>query len=248
MMENIIEKNDDDVPSVLNSTVPKLVSINTKLFLLLVILVVVVLLQGYWINLANKRAETNTELMFMKMYPNGTWDVEYRKSGNESDFFPLTIDKLLQDYVEARYAVEPNVKYMRRNYGYALVFMAPQLAENFVGVGKDQFNAPQKAIDIGEGKITEEIKIRFVDHFDVASGVFVKGNSELYRTNVFIERKAFNSMGQLEGDPVNEVVNLHWRIKSIDELRNLTREQLRANPIGLEIIKDKINLDKTAKY
>ncbi len=241
MMENIIKPTDDDIPPVVNETTPKLVSINSKLYVLLVLSIIFNLLQGFWINSANTRAETNTELMFVKMYPNGTWDVEYRKSGNEADFFPLTIDKLIQDYVIARYNVIPGI--MRREYGFSATFMGPQLKEWFTGAGQGQYNAPEKAEELNSAKISEEVNIRFVDHFDVTTGVFVKGNSDIYRTNVFIERIKKNNLGQQQGEPINEVVTLHWRLKSVKELKGLSRDDLRANPIGLEVIKDTKVLD-----
>lgn len=241
MMENMIQPTDDDIPPKIDPTQPKLVSINTKLYVVLVLSIVFNLIQGFWINAANTRAENNTELLFVKMYPNGTWDVEYRKSGNEADFFPITIDKLIQDYVEARYGVTPG--FMRREYGFSALFMSDQLKGWFVGNGENQFNAPKKAQEFDKTDITEEIKIRFVDHFDVANGVFVHGNSDMYRTNVFIERTLKNRYGQQQGEPIQEVVNLHWRIKSVKELKGLSRDDLRANPIGLEIIKDKKVLD-----
>lgn len=238
---SIINPTDDDIPPVINDSVPKLVSINTKLYLVLVLSIGMNVLQGFWINQANIRAETNTELMYIKMYPNGTWDVEYRKSGTEADFFPLTIDKLIQDYVIARYNVTPGI--MRREYGFASMFMAPDLKEWFTGAGQGQFNAPEKAEDLNSATIKEEVKIRFVDHFDVSTGVFVQGNSDMYRTNVFIQRIKKNSLGHQQGEPINEVVTLHWRIKSVKELKNLSRDELRANPIGLEVLKDSKALD-----
>lgn len=234
--QNIIQPVDEDLPTKVNETPAKLVSINTKLYVILLLSIIFNVVQGYWINAANERAEMNTEMFFLKMYPNGSWDVEYRNTGNEADFFPLTIDKLLMDYVEARYAVVPGM--MRREYGFALQFMSPTLASWFVGIGEGQFNAPKVAEELNKSLKTEEIKIRFVDHFDVSNGVFVQGNSDIYRTNVFIERSVKNSLGQIEGKPIKEVINLQWRIKSVKELKKLSRDELRANPIGLEIIKD----------
>lgn len=239
--QTLIKEKDDDLPSVINQTTPKLISINTKLYFLLVLSILMNIAQGYWINKANIRAEMNTELMFVKMYPNGTWDVEYRESGNESDFFPLTIDKLIQDYVIARYNVIPGI--MRREYGFASTFMSPQLKEWFTGSGQGQYNAPDKAEELNLVRISEEINIRFVDHFDVSTGVFVQGNSDIYRSNIFIERIKKNTLGQQQGEAINEVVTLHWRIKSVNELKGFNRDALRANPIGLEIIKDTKVLD-----
>jgi len=241
MVANIIEPEDKRLE--INDTVPKLVSMNTKIYVLLILSLVFNLMQGFWINSANQRAETNTELMFVKMYPNGSWDVEYRNTGQEMDFFPLTIDKLLQDYVEARFGVKPES--IRRDYGFSLVFMSEALAMHFSGSGNGQYNAAKQAEALAKLGKTEEIKVRFVDHFDVANGVFVHGNSDVYRTNVFIERRIKNALGQQEGDPIKQVVNLHWRIKATADLKQSTRDELRANPIGLEIIREKINLDRS---
>ena len=240
-MRNLIEMTDDDRPPVIDPTVPKLASMNTKLYVALLLALVVIVAQGFWIHAANSRAENNTELMFVKMYPNGSWDVDYRESGVEADFFPLTIDKLIQDYVDARYGVTPGI--MRREFGFAALFMSPQLQGWFLGTGKRQFNARQIAADLDESSMTENVDIRFVDHFDISKAVFVRGNSDLYRTNVFIERTIIDSTGHPQGEPIKEVVTLHWRIKSVNELKGLSRADLRANPIGLEIMKDKKVLD-----
>lgn len=239
--QNIIAPVDEDVPTKINETSAKLVSKLYKHHVVLLLSVIFNVMQGYWINSANERAEMNTEMFFLKMYPNGSWDVEYRNTGSEADFFPLTIDKLLMDYVDARYAVVPGM--MRRNYGVAVVFMSPTLQSWFVGAGDGQFNAPKIASELNKSITSEEIKIRFVDHFDVSNGVFVQGNSDIYRTNVFIERTVKNALGQVQGAPVKEVINLQWRIKSVKELKKLSRDELRVNPIGLEIIKDDKVLD-----
>jgi len=241
MVANIIESKGKRLE--IQDTVPKLVSINTKIYVLLILSLVFNLIQGFWINSANQRAETNTELMFVKMYPNGSWDVEYRNTGQELDFFPLTIDKLLQDYVEARFGVHPES--IRRDYGFSLVFMSEALAQNFSGSGKGDYNAAKQAEVLAKAGKTEEIRVRFVDHFDVAHGVFVHGNSDIYRTNIFVVRTIKNALGQQEGDPIEQVVNLHWRIKPTSDLKHSTRDELRANPIGLEIIREKINLDRS---
>tara|TARA_R110001592_G_scaffold182549_1_gene425851 strand:+ start:9458 stop:10222 length:765 start_codon:yes stop_codon:yes gene_type:complete len=238
---NIIEQHNEDESTKINETVPKLVSMNTKIYLALLLSLVIIVVQGFWINSANIRAEMNTEMIFMKMYPNGTWDVEYKKSGEEADFFPLTIDKLLFDFVEARYGVNPHS--MRRNYGFAITFMSPTLRTSFVGSADEDYNAAEKAKHFTQRGWTEEIRLRFIDHFDVSAGSFIGGDSEIYRTNIFIERILRDKSGQQQGDPVKEVINLHWRIKSSKTLNKLTRDELRANPIGIEILKEKITLD-----
>ncbi|NRA71961.1 MAG: hypothetical protein HRU24_13145 [Gammaproteobacteria bacterium] len=242
-IEPIIKVSDDDTTSEINSTAASLVSINTKIYVVLLLSIVFNIIQGFLINLANERAENNTELMFVKMYPNGTWDIEFRKSGEEADYFPLIIDKHIHDYVESRFGVNPHA--MSRNYGFALIFMSDTLANSFVGNGEGQYYAAQKAIDFTKRGITEKIEIRFTDHFDVSSGVFVNGNSDVYRTNIFIERTTINSDGFQQGKPIREVVNLHWRLKNFKELKRFSRDQLRANPIGLEIIQEKINYDNS---
>ena len=239
--KNLINVADDDTSQEIDATVPKLASMNTKLYVALLLAIIAIIFQSFYINAANKRAEMNTELMYVKMYPNGTWDVEYRASGTEADFFPLTIDKLIQDYVEARYSVRPGQ--MRREFGFAAIFMSPQLRGWFTGTGERQFNAKVQAEKLNAASLSEDIEVRFVDHFDYSTGVFKRGNSDLYRTNVFIQRTVMDQLGNPQGDAVNEVVTLHWRIKSTNELKGLSRDDLRANPIGLEIMKDKKVLD-----
>lgn len=241
-----VTKNDNDNVLPVNlQTVPKLTSTNSKLFIVLVLSIILNIAFGFWLDNAQSRAEKNREIMFVKMYPNGTWDVEYLESGNEADFFPITIDKLLSDYVVNRWGVDPHN--VSRDYGHAIVFMNDEVKNNFLGTDKKQFNARKKVTEYTDRGWREKIKIRFMDHFDIAEGTFVNGNSDIYRTNVFITRTITDGTGNQKGKPKSEVVNLHWRLKSVKELKQYTRDELRANPIGIEIIVDEITADISSK-
>ena len=57
---------------------------------------------------AGKRADTNIKVAWVKMYPNGTWDVEFQDENRAPQFFQATIDYLIRQWVERRYSQIPH--------------------------------------------------------------------------------------------------------------------------------------------
>jgi hypothetical protein len=182
---------------------------------------------------ANQRFANNVQVAWVKMYPNGTWDIDFYDEERGPQFFQSTVDYMLKEWVQRRYS-KMRVS-IESDYGFALQFMAPKLARSFLD--EEQYNAAAVVANFLE-KVEQpelEIKVDAVDHYDSDITRFGRADGTLYRTNVFVTEKQKGSDGALLGDPVSRIVSLQWRIKSVEEI-SADKKLLKINPIGLEII------------
>jgi hypothetical protein len=193
---------------------------------------------------ANKRFAENVQVAWVKMSPSGTWDIEFHDESRGAEFYPATIDYMLAQFVERRFSQVRNS--IETDYGFALQFMAPQLARWFVD--SEQFDAAGKvaALQDQTGGPETFIKVGPVDHYDSDATSFGNAEGTLYRTNVFVTETRRNSDGSLAGEPTPKIVSLQWRIKSKGEIA-ADKKMLRINPIGLEILKSEILDDPSGK-
>lgn len=208
-------------------------------------LVVLLAIQCFYINDANERAEKNTEVIYLKMYANGTWDVQESKPENIQDFYRTTVDKLLEDYVVARYGILPAT--IRRDYGFAINFMSPRIAEDFTS--PSGFNAAQKAADV-LSKIDHpvtEIKVGVKDHYDKSRADFSNGTGEVIRSNIYFTEQKVEANGQRDPEVKSYILSITWHLLSPAELKGKSRDYFKANPIGIEIIKEEKYLDPAQK-
>jgi len=213
--------------------------------LVVVFLIVIVTIQCFYINDANERAEVNTEVLYLKMYSNGSWDVQESKPENIQDFYRATVDKLLDDYVVARYGILPAT--IRRDYGFAINFMDTRLAEEFTS--PNGFNAAQKAADV-LSKIDHpitEVKIGVKDHYDKSRADFSNGTGEVIRTNIYFTEQQIAKNGQKDPEIKSYILSITWHLLSPTELKGKSRDYFSANPIGIEIIKEEKYLDPAQK-
>jgi len=181
---------------------------------------------------ASKRADTNIKVAWVKMFPNGTWDVEFQDENRAPEFFQATIDYLIRQWVERRYSQIPYS--IKNDYGYVYNFMSPKLRKEFIS--SSQFNAPQKAAELTACSACNhiEFKVRTIDHYDSDKTRFGKYEGVLYRSNVFVQRQEKNPDGTLV-ETTNMIVPLQWRIKATEEIQ-ADKKMLEHNPIGLAII------------
>jgi hypothetical protein len=179
------------------------------------------------------RADNNIKVAWVKMYPNGTWDVEFHDENRQAEFFQSTIDYILTQWVQRLYAKVPHS--VQTDYGFVYLYLSPEERTRFLS--PDGFNAPARAAGIAECTACQQtrIKVRNIDHYDSDRTMFGQNPGTLYRTNVFVQRETFNADGSATGKPEKLIVPLQWRIKSKQEVQ-ADKEQLKQNPIGLEII------------
>jgi hypothetical protein len=173
------------------------------------------------------------------MYPNGTWDVEFHDETRQVEFFKTTIDFLIRNYIERRFREVPQA--IDTDYGYALKYMAPALASEFMS--KDGENAADKAARLASCNdcAVKEVEVRNIDHYDSDRTKFGKHEGSLYRSNVFITESTKNHDGSLK-ERQKKIVSLHWRLKSKEEVQS-EKHKLRDNPIGLEVLKNDVIVD-----
>jgi len=222
----------------------RLATDRNRWFYVCLALVVLCLLLGIQTMQANKRFAENVQVAWVKMYPNGTWDIEFYDESRGPQFFQSTIDYMLKEWVQRRFSKQRTS--IESDYGFSLQFMSSKMAKAFLDT--DQYNAAHVVAEFLE-KTEEpeiEIKVDAIDHYDSDITRFGRADGTLYRTNVFVTQKKTGSDGSLLGDPVSKIVSLQWRIKSVGEIA-ADKKMLTINPIGLEVINATIVDDQRIK-
>lgn len=202
-------------------------------FLIAVIMACIALYALYSANVANERYERNVRVQWVKMYPNGTWDIEFYDESRAQEFFPATIDALLTQFVERRFSKQRmTIKY---DYGFATQFLSQDLEKEFLDPNRG--NAAQIAAQVEQCSDCNQtvIKVRNIDHYDAEKIKLGATEGALYRTNIFVREVTLNKQGDVVKE-ANKIISLAWRIREKNEV-NVTKEVLVLNPIGLEITK-----------
>lgn len=200
-----------------------------------------------YISLSNS-SKSNYKVAYIKMYSNGTWDVNFEENYDTQHFVPILVDNLLTEWAEKRFS--ENQLSIRSDWGIANLFHSPKLANHFLATTENGgFDAPSKAVEVQECKsncIEITYKIKLIDHFDSNNATFNNENGIVYRSNLFSE--ASFSRNGLVFETEKRIIRVDWRLlthKEINKLANkpLGRDWLKTNPIGLEIIKHENLLD-----
>lgn len=197
--------------------------------LLLCLITTVSLFSAYRSNVA---AQHNVKVAWVKMAPNGTWDIDFFDSRRGPAFFQTTIDYLLRQFVERRYQEIPHS--INADYGFVYTFMAPKLKSAFTSA--DGFNAAARAAEIAgsTGGVETHVTVRTIDHYDSDETRFGRFKGSLYRTNIFLEKTRVNPDGSM-GKTTRWIAPVQWRIKSTEEI-TADPGLLETNPVGLEIL------------
>ncbi len=216
---------------------------NTRMFICVILMGIVTIFAVYGLHRASIRADNTIRTAWVKMYPNGTWDIDFNDEGRQPDFFQATIDYMLKNWSVRRYSKIPHT--INADYGFAHIFMSPALQKEFVSPkGR---NAPAAAAEIAacNNCPVTKIEIRNMDHYDADATSFGKFKGTLYRTNVFAARRLSAADGTFISNE-NIIISLQWRIRSREEIQ-AEKKQLKANPIGLEIMDYELLTDPNPK-
>lgn len=202
-----------------------------KWFIAFVLALLFAFYQAYIANVANKRFANNVQVAWVKLSPNGTWDVTYPDEGQRPEFFKATINSLLRQFVERRYSKLKNS--IKADYGFASILMSDKLEMEFMS--EQFFNAPKVAADVVNGESKEvKVKVKVVDHYDSDETIFNGQVGRLYRTNIFATETKYKRNGE-PMKPQKRIVSIQWRIKNKDEISS-KKDELALNPIGIEVI------------
>lgn len=217
---------------------------NTRLFCVALVMGLISLFSIYAQHEASIRADNSIKVAWVKMYPNGSWDVDFHDDSRSVNFTQATIDTLLKNWVIRRYSKVPSS--VNSDYGYVYEFMSDELRNDFVS--SEGFDAPKKAAEI-EGcnnclRIKVPRKSLSLDHYDSDKTKFGTHEGTLYRSNVFATLETIGSDGIRNGEPKKVIISLHWRIRSVEEIQ-ADKKSLDHNPIGLEILDYSLLLNKT---
>jgi hypothetical protein len=232
-MVKLESKQTKKYPERLN-VVAKLASGNIHSFYIIILMGLISLTSIIFAMQESKQAANNIKVAWVKMYPNGTWDVEFYDEGRGPDFFQSTVDYILRQWVERRYSrLSRSVK---EDFGYVNIFMSEKLKNDFVD--PNGFDAVEKAAEIANCSGCEELKLKVrnngIDHFDSDKTTFGQYAGTLYRSNIFANKITVAKDG-VEGKPEKVIVPIQWRIKSKEEIQ-ADKSILKQNPIGLEIM------------
>lgn len=178
-------------------------------------------------NLANN----NKELLYVKLYPNGTWEVVEYQAQDAQLYFKTTVDSLLASYAINRFGENPMT--VTRDYGEASLLMDTALQNEFLS--QEGFYAAQKAADVQANPLRQvNIDWKFNDHYDQIEGMANGLSTDIIRTNIYFTRTT--NTAQNKGEPENLMLRIQWRLLTKAELKEQSKEFLKVNPIGLKII------------
>ena len=222
-----------------------LIAINNRAFAIIAILVITVMFQGYYAHNASLRAEANTELLYVKMYSDGTWEIEKSLPDKPSEYLESTINKLLKDFTLLRYSKNPTT--ISSDYGKAMTFMSPEAANHFIK--ESGFNAIKVAANAKNNQTFVRLKFsnKSIKHYEKEDINFGKYTDNVYRSHIRFSRMTRKRDGSYS-KPKYEILDIRWRLLPKDEWKARLNgketkdrdETISANPIGLQIIDYKL--------
>lgn len=198
---------------------------------------------------ASARARNNTQVIYLKMYKDGHWDVDMAESNREVEFMPSVVDSILKTWIQRRFQEQAGS--VRNDYGYANLLMSPQLAGAFMDPA--QGNAIKKAAKIVDCAqcSPKQVFIRTLSHYDSENVNFGKIPGVVYRTNAFIAINTVNKDSGVIDHSDRKIVAIEWRLMTKAEILANVRAKdgqdwLQADPIGLQITKYELLGDPSA--
>lgn len=209
-------------------------------FILTVVSLVIVFLMVFFSWYAFSKAERNQEIIYVKLEPNGTWSVIDYQPDDGQLYFKTTIDASLERYAIDRYKVDPAT--IIDDWARAAVFMSPTMESYFLD--KNGFDAWGKIEKIKKSKSTADIEVRHVEHYDEVNWVSDAGiATPAIRSNIYLTR-TLTSNGKKE-DPELLVLSVQWRMISKKALAKESKESIRYNPIGIEILNEQLKKERS---
>jgi hypothetical protein len=222
-------------------TVARFASQNLRYFVIIILMGLICLSSIALAWIESNRAANNIKVVWLKMWPNGRWDMDFIDEDRGPEFFQSTVDYMLTQWVERRYSEIPSS--IKSDYGFVFLFMSPKLQGSFVDT--EGFNAYKKVADVMDcvGNCTEiRFKVTSLDHYDSDKTTFGRYEGILYRSNVFVKKTVENGGKSPKEEKI--IVSVHWRIKSKEEIQK-DKKMLKYNPIGMEILRYELLEDRS---
>ncbi|GEM77225.1 conjugal transfer protein [Vibrio sagamiensis] len=216
-----------------------LVSERNRYFFLLLACVGVIALLVMFCWYAFAKAEHNQEIAYVKLSPNGAWQVVEYQPQDEQLYFKTTVDALIERYTIARFKGDSST--IEADWGEASAFMSSDLKAYFLA--KDGFDAWSKIDQLKKQNRNASIDIRYVEHYDKVDVHLSSGRADkALRTNVYFTRELSGAGQKTTKEAL--VLSLQWRLVDKTTLTNTPLSHLRVNPIGVEILKESLNKER----
>jgi hypothetical protein len=194
------------------------------------------LIRGWQV--AEKRFAENVRVSYVKLSPNGSYNVEYEDENKPVDFFKTTVDSKLSEFVEKRFSKRKNT--ITYDYGFSNLFLSPQLSNQFLN---DYKAAKVAAEHLSCVNCSDEVfEVRNLQGLAADVIPNTKDDQE-YTTLVFARMKKISTEG-FTTDCSNKMVTLLWHFRAKNEVVS-KRDQLKFNPLGMEILRADIKNDPT---
>ena len=235
-MNAVVSKDTNSPHQMIEPTIIAIVKADRSRWFILslsLVISVIIAISFAW-NYANL-ANNNKEIIYVKLYPDGSWEnVEYN-SQDKQLYFKTTVDSILAKYVENRYGLNPIT--VTRDFGEASLIMDSKLQHEFLS--QDGFNAAQKANDVKNEPLHNiDIDWEFNDHYDQIEGFSNGLNTDVVRTNIYFTRTEKTKNGDKE--PEKLMLRIQWLLMPKSTLEKQNKEFIKVNPIGLKIISEKL--------
>lgn len=203
----------------------------------------VVVIQNFMFKRYVDLAQVNKEIVYMKLYPNGSWErTIYRRQDNQ-DFLPATVDMILKNFAKVRFGLYPPT--VQHDYGQVGLYISGPLFQQFIAKKElGGFDAVKKVTDILSNVKNQDVitlKDIWIDHYDSVKARYSSNESEVIRTNMYYTKVTHDSQGRLKGQEA-KILKMQWRLISKEELEQLANQSdekvniLDYNPIGVEIV------------
>jgi hypothetical protein len=213
-------------------------------FVIAVILGLVNLAIAYGWHIANDRFANNVRVAWVKLDPSGGYTVQFAEENQPTEFFQITVDRMLKDFVIKRFSRSKLL--ITANYSHSYVLMGQLLREQFV----NEFRAAEIAsqhincVDCPE----TEVRIRVLQHMDndrLPIKVWNHSRDQfIYTSMVYITELDRNQGTGTIMAARNRIIKLNWTFKSKEDILK-SRNELEYNPLGLRIEQMQIQNDPT---
>lgn len=207
-----------------------------SLAILFLVFLCFLLVMGWQV--ADSRFANNVRVSYVKLDPNGSYNVEYEDQDKPVDFFVNTVNSKLTEYIEKRFSKRKAT--ISTDYGFANLFMSPQLSNSFLNDAKAATVAAEhvactKCAD-------EEFSVRNIQGLtgDLVAG---SNSSTQYTTLVFSRMRKRSTEGYIT-ECSNKIVTVLWHFRGKEDVVS-KRDQLRFNPLGMEILREDVKDDPT---
>ncbi len=232
------------------ATVAAITSSRNIMAILLVLSLLSNAVSGLGWQRAEQRYAENVRVEWVKLSPDGTYSVEFSDDSKPVQFFQSTVDSKLIEWVEkSNSRMRATIS---TDFGFASIFMSEPMKNDFMN-NLDGIGAPKVAAKlIGCAECDEtEYKVRNIQSIDQDEipgrkndAIPGRKTDSLYTTLAFVVERKITKDGEVTGCN-NKIMTLLWKFRTKADTVARGSEQLRYNPLGMEIDRKSVRDDPT---